>query len=333
VLSEDVDNAYELGMIENEDVERLEGGYVYTIKPLGDVETIIDKKPIPYTAEVTTTVDGKDVTETKTILPFVLYSKHYPVDELLDFSTGNDLRDLNVNAAILMIWINQLAKFQSFKQIVFNTDDPEKIPDGMAIGPDEILINPTKEGEGSVQVLDLQTRVIDLFKLLQDRIMGVLAGYGISPENFTMSASPQSGFALKISNIGKLEAREQQIPGYTLSEKELFDVERSVWNYHKPSNKISEDAELKVDFAEIEFPKSPKEKAEEFNFLQAHNVVTEIDLIMKNNPDLTEEQAEQVYAENKAFNDANRPEPVQLNPMKQPNNQPPNNKPIPPKAK
>jgi hypothetical protein len=319
-LSEDADESVLSEMLQNDDLTHLEGGYVYTVKPVGEIETIVDKREIPYKKTVTRNdpLTNKSKTIETTVLPFVLYSKSYPVDELLDFSTGNDVRDLNVNVAILMIWVNQLAKFQSFKQIVFNTDNPEKIPDGMRVGPDDIMINPTKEGDGSVQVLDLQTKILDQFKLIKERIMTVLAGYGISPENFSMSASPQSGFALKISNIGKLEARENQIPGYAYSEKELFDIERTVWNYHRPKEKISEESELVVDFAEVTFPKSSKEKAEEFNFLQAHNVVTEIDLIKSKNPDLTNEQALKLYMKNKAFNDANRPEPVQMNPIRQP---------------
>lgn len=308
-VKEDIDTRELPGIIENEDIDKIEGGYVYTIKPVGEQETILERKEIPYEDD-----------EGNTVLPFVLYNKHYPVDFLLDFTTGNDLRDLNINIAILMIYINTLAKYQSFKQIVFTTDDPDKIPDNMKVGPADILINPTKDGEGDVRVLDLQTEILKFFELVKNRIQMVLAGYGISPENFTMSASPQSGFALKISNIGKLEAREMQLPGYLVSEKELFEVERIVWNYHtnESSKKISNESELVVDFAEIEFPKSPKEKMEDANFLLTHNLITEIDLMMKHNPDLTKEEAEEQYAKNKAFNDANRMDPVQLNPVRQP---------------
>jgi hypothetical protein len=310
-VAEDIPGEMIQEVIENEDIKTIQGGYVYTIKPVGEVEIFIDSEQteIPY----------KDA-EGRTVLPFVLTSLHYPVDYLLDFTTGNDLRELNINVAILMIWLNNIAKYQTFKQIVFNTDSPDKIPDGMRINPDDILINPTREGEGSVQVLDLQTRILDLFQLIKERIQTVLAGYGISPENFTMSASPQSGFALKISNMGKLEARQTQLPSYSVFEKKIFDVERVVWNYHRPKEKIADNAELIVDFAELEFPKSPKEKAEEFNFLFNHNIATEIDLMMKYNPEMTREQAEEEYAKNKAFNEANQPAPVQLNPVRQPGN-------------
>ncbi len=318
-VAEDIDSQE---ILENPGIEKLRGGFVYTIKPNGDIEEIVKEEKIPYR-------DKDD----NVVLPFVLYSKSFPVDFLLDFSTGNDLRDLNINIAILMIWLNSLEKYQSFKQIVFNTDDPDSIPNDIKTGPAEAIVNPTKEGGGSVQVLDLQTDIKAKFQVIKERIQTVLAGYGISPENFTMSASPQSGFALKISNIGKLEAREAQVPCYALYEKEVFKKERIIWNHHNPTKKIADNAELVVDFDEPSFPKSPKEKAEEFNFLQMHNIITEIDLMMKHNPDLTREQAEQEFAKNKAFNDANKPI-VTTNPVRQPgqnqpgqpNNQPPTNR-------
>jgi hypothetical protein len=320
-VAEDIDLNKTEGIIENEDINELKGGFVYHIKPIGEVETIIDTEttPIPYKKTVTETNEqGQDIEKEVFVLPFVLTSLHYPVDFLLDFTTGNDLRDLNVNVAIMMIWINTLAKYQSFKQIVFNTDDPDKIPDGMKTGPADIMVNPTREGDGSVQVLDLQTRILDVFQLVKERIQTTLAGYGISPENFSMSASPQSGFALKISNMGKLEAREAQVQAYNVFEKKLFDIERVVWNYHRPKEKIADNAELMVDFVEPTFPLSQKEKTETANFGLAHNIITDIDLVMKHNPDLTREQATEEYLKNKAFNEANQQQPVQMQPVRQP---------------
>lgn len=296
------------GIIEDGTNDILQGGFIYTVKPVGEIEIIESQEPIPYT----------DTETGEFILPFVLFTRHYPIEQLLDFSTGNDLRDLNINIAILMVWLNTVEKYQSFKQLVFNTDDPESIPNNLKLGPGEALINPTKEGGGSVQVLDLQASIQDKQMIIERRILQVLSGYNISPQNFTMSADAQSGLAMEISNMGKLEARQSQLPLYTAREKEVFEVEKKVWNYHRPGEAINEDAELVVDFAEITFPKSPDEQVKEFEFLKKNNAVTDIDLIMDRNPELTREQAEVIYTKNKAFNDANRPAPIQLQPMRQP---------------
>ena len=302
-VSEDISA---LGIIENDDYDTLAGGYVYTVKTVGDVEVIVSKEEIVY----------KDA-DGKAVLPFVLYSKTYPVDDMLDFTTGNDLRDLNINVSIMMIWINSLVKYQSFKQLVFNTDDPDSIQDDMRLGPAEVLVNPTREGNGDVQVLDLQAKVLELFDLVKHRIFTSLSGYGVSPDNFTLSADAQSGFALQISNMGKMESRQAQIPTYNTAEKKIFNIERVIWNYHKPNEKIADEAELVIDFAEPTYPQSAEEKVKSAEFGLMHNIITEIDLLMRHNPDLTEEQAEELYAKNKAFNEANK-KTVTITPATQP---------------
>jgi len=285
---EDINSA---GIIENDEYESLQGGYIYTVKTVGDREVILSKEEIVY----------KD-TDGNAILPFVLYNKSYPVDNILDFTSGNDLRDLNINVAIMMIWINSLVKYQSFKQLVFNTDMPDNITD-MKLGPADAIVNPTREGNGNVQVLDLQAKVMELYDLVKNRIMTTLSGYGVSPDNFSMSASPTSGFALMISNMGKLESRQAQLPTYAMGEKKIFEIERIIWNYHKTDKKINENAELQVDFIEPEFPQTPEEETKEAEFELMHNLTTEIDLLMKKNPDLTEEQAKAKWLSNKAVND------------------------------
>jgi hypothetical protein len=300
-----IEDVESVGIIENDDYDELKGGFVYTVKTIGGYEVITKTEEIVYKDD-----------EGNPILPFVLYNKSFPVDETLDFTTGNDLRDLNINVAMMMIYINTLVKYQSFKQLVFNTDDPESITD-LKLGPADALVNPTREGNGSVQVLDLQARVMELYDLVKNRTMTTLSGYGVAPDNFTMSASPSSGFSLMISNMGKLESRKSQLPTYQIGEQKLFKIEKIIWNYHRPDAPISSDAKLMVDFVEPHFPMSPEEKVKSAEFGLMHNLITEIDLLMKKNPDLTKEEAEKLYAENKIFNEANKPR-VAIAPAQQP---------------
>ena len=284
----------------------LKGGVVYEIAIQGDYETIVSEEDIPYLDQT-----GKP------ILPFVLYNKVYPVDRLLDFSTGNDVFDLTINVAMLLIWLNSSEKYQSFKQLVFNTDDPESVTGNLKLGPGECLVNPTKDGGGSVQVLDLQADITAKQKAIIDRIINVLTSYNISPQNFTMSAQPSSGFALMISNIGKLESRQSQIPLYRKNEKKIFEIERIIWNYHNISNPISWDAQFISDFVEPEFPKSADEQIKEDEFNLLHNLTTEVELLMRNNPDLTREQAEEQHKVNKASNKQDQTQ-ISIRPIEQP---------------
>jgi len=296
------------GIVEdNGYTKEFKGGKIYYIYPKQDYEFVQEEEGIPYLDD-----DGNP------ILPFVLYNRVYPIDNLLNFTEGNDVRDLTVNVAILLIYLNTVEKYQSFKQIVINTDDPESIPSDIKTGPSDVIINPTKEGGGSVDVLDLQTDIKSKYDMIKERIVNVLAGYGISPQNYTMSAAPASGFALKISNIGKIESREAQLPLYRNKEQELFNIERIIWNYHNPSRPLDRSAKLAVDFAELTFPKSPDEKIKDDEFNLKHNIITEIDILMRENPDLTEDEAKRIYQENKVVNEANKPQPITLTGLQQP---------------
>ncbi len=294
------------GIIENGQATRLEAGKIYHIQPNGNDEKIIMTEDNPYKDE-----DGKPLN------PFVIFDKEYPVGERFDFSTGNDLRDLNINIALLLVYINSAEKYQSFKQIVAIVKDKKNIPNPLRLDPAAALILEGDEGfTPSVNTMDLQLDIKQKIENLKDRIFNCLAGYGISPENFQMSASPQSGFALKISNIGKLEAREAQIPQYRRGERKLFDVTRIINNAHN-TEQISMSAKFSIDFADPDFPMSPDEKIKKDEFELKHNIKTDIDLIKEDNPDLTDEQAERKYRENKAVNEANKPI-IGLAPIQQP---------------
>lgn len=290
----------------NEQEIKYTKGYIYTFKQAGEEEILVKTEPIPYTDE-----NGN------AILPFVLFSKEMPVNQLLDFSTGNDLRDANINIAINLIHLNSLMKYQSYKQLYMSVDDRTKVPEKLKTDPATVIILENGETASTIGTLDLQAAIYEIWKYIKERITTVLAQQGIAPQNFELSGTPQSGFALKINNIGKLEAREFQLPMYSEYEDQIFVIERIIWNYHNTGQKIDIQTKLVKDFGEIEFPMSPMEKQQLFNFEKLNNAKTSIDLIMDNNPDLTRKQAEEEFFKNKQFNDANIPA-VTVSPFQQP---------------
>jgi len=65
-------------------------------------------------------------------------------------------------------------------------------------------------------------------------------------------------------------------------------------------------AELTVDFVEPSYPKSPLEIAQEYKTLKEYNVITDIDIMLEHNPDMTPEEAEAKYYANKKINEKMR---------------------------
>lgn len=283
-----------------------EVGFIYTFKIINGEEILIESETVenPYRNE-----DGT------VLLPFVLTMKTYPINQLFDFSTGNDIRDATINAAIWLVHINSLGKYQSYKQVFIRADDISAIGNP-EFGPASVVMLENGENPTEIGLIDLETAIDKIWDIIKQRMLFVLANNDLSPDNIELSGNPASGFALTVRNMGKLEAREKQIPFYRHFESDVFDHTRIIWNFHNPGNKINEEAKLKVDFAEITFPKSADEKMKAFQFGKENNLITPIDLIMEKNPDLTESEALTLFKKNKAFNEAQR---TMVEPIQQPN--------------
>lgn len=282
---------------ENKDDEviKYQKGYIYTYEQqVGGKdyeERLLSKEENPYRD-----IDGN------VILPFVLFSKTFPIYRLLDFTTGNDLFDANLSTAMNLIHLNELIKYQTHIQLWMVVADKSAEPKKKKLSAKDIMVIRSKNGIGSVGTIDLQSAIDKLWNVIKERIVSVLSNYGISPQNFTMSGQPASGFAIMLDNRALLEMREDAIPIYREKEKELFGVMQSVWNYHNPDKMINVKSEFKIDFGEVTFPQSVDEKSRSMTVLMRFNVKTPLDYIKEDNPDLTDEAAMRVFQKNKAIN-------------------------------
>jgi hypothetical protein len=64
---------------------------------------------------------------------------------------------------------------------------------------------------------------------------------------------------------------------------------------------IPSEAEFHIDFAEMRFEPSPDEQMRKDTFDLSNNLVTPVDLIMRDNPDLSEDDAMALWMKNKAI--------------------------------
>lgn len=237
------------------------------------------------------------------VLPFVLTYLNYPVTTLLNFTAGNDLRDANIDTALNMIHLKNLIKYQSYKQIIFSGTDPDGLPEKIYGGPSTAIRLWDRNGNATASLLDLQTNIENLWRVIKEDIALVLAQYNIKPSNFELSAQPESGFSAMMSNYDKLEFRQSQISYYRDFENQLFELTKIIYNADsgKP-DRMNINSKLSIDFAEIEFPMRADEKMKNIEFEKQHNLITDIDIIKDKNPDLTDDEAMKKYNENKAIN-------------------------------
>jgi hypothetical protein len=277
-------------------------------------EQLVDTQESPY----------KDK-EGKPILPFVLITQNYPIDTLLDFTTGNDLIDLTMNTAVDYVNYNNIKKYSAWKNLYALVDDPSTIPENIALSPNKMMVIPRgQDNNNSIGLLDSQSNLKDFLLNMIERIRIGIAQYGMDAESFTRSGNGESGFKLKVKKEGLIEIREEQIPNYTDKEKELFEITRIVNNTHN-AEKINENAEFNINFADMAFEVDSEAENRNWVVKINNNIRTAIDWIMADDPDLDEEQAIARFNANKTFNDLNNPN-VQLQQIKKPGENNLNNK-------
>jgi hypothetical protein len=130
---------------------------------------------------------------------------------------------------------------------------------------------------------------------------------GLNPNSFLADAKAASGYSKIIDSLEQLEIRRDDIEPCRIYEEERFNISRCVLNYHMQFNGIESgmipaDASLAVDFAEIEIPRTADEKMKENEFKLAKGMTSIIELMKEQNPDLTDEEAEEMIKKNLEVN-------------------------------
>ena len=124
----------------------------------------------------------------------------------------------------------------------------------------------------------------------------------------TERSTTESGISRVIQNQELEEQRRDDLSLYGIYEARLFEIFKIVWNAHNPNRKISENAELQVDFYDPKPAISPKDQAETWDRLLALGVISEVDIAMSRNPDFQDRESAMAFLmkvkeETKALNE------------------------------
>jgi len=134
---------------------------------------------------------------------------------------------------------------------------------------------------------------------------------GLDPNRIIGKLTDASGFAKIVDAIEQNELRRDSLEPCREYEKQRFEITRRVNNYFAETKegrsfnlrKIKEDVELAVDFAEIKPPIDAETQILVDDFYLKRNVISVLDVIRRENPDLDDEQLKKLLAENKELND------------------------------
>lgn len=282
-----------------------EAGKIYSFQG----KQLLNTEDNPYRKSTTKMLNGKAVSTSEILLPFVLTYKNYPIGSLLNFTDGSSLFTSNITVNVMLTLLNEILKYQSFNQPYMIMPDQIKTPETMVMGPWAILQLKVPQGfKGEIGTLQLQTDPEAVWRVIENRIFYILAQNGVPPSSYQLSRSPQSGISMKIERRALEEIRENDIEYYRDFEISLFEITMVVNNSHS-QEQIPDDAKFSVDFAEPKYDYTIQEVIQEETHELSNNLTTAGKLLMKRNPDLNLVEAEREIEENRRANTPVAPVP------------------------
>jgi len=118
-----------------------------------------------------------------------------------------------------------------------------------------------------------------------------------------------SGISLMIKDMERKEDYYDDIALWRLYEQDFYKVERAIAEY----NGIALPEEFGVDFQEVEYPKTVQDQIMKDEFDIKNNLMTRTKIMVRDNKDLTLNQAQAIIDENKNKNESESVEPVNGN--------------------
>jgi hypothetical protein len=166
-------------------------------------------------------------------------------------------------------------------------------PDGATVQPDVKFISPS--------MLEPEK----IWSLYESLYTHFLQSRGMTPRNFEVGSDPQSADAQRISDRYILSLQQSRKRYLQRFEQDLFQL--IVWrnNNYTDGIKIPEKATLITDFQDPMVFSSTNEKIAYFEYMVRQNILTPVDIMRIENPDLNAVQALRLYDAKKAFNEAN----------------------------
>ena len=138
---------------------------------------------------------------------------------------------------------------------------------------------------GEIGFKSQQSKISEVVSAIQKLITWAAVSNGLSAASMSTDPQKQSGVSKQMDSKELAEMRTDDIALWRSYEKQLFNLTRIVFNVHS-SKKLSENAVLKIDFAEVEQKLSGKEQSESDDLKIAQGVLSPVDVLMRENPDI-----------------------------------------------
>lgn len=163
----------------------------------------------------------------------------------------------------------------------------------------------------SLSYVNTQPLITEIQNTIDYRIKQIAVLKGLNPNTILSAIKDTSDYQKMMDSLEQIEVRRDDLEPCRNYEKELFDITRVVNNTAAKDpalrtkfelQEIPWDIELSVDFAEIKIEKTNQELWADRNERLKLNLITPVDILIEENPDLSEDDAKKRLEDNRLIN-------------------------------
>ena len=240
--------------------------------------------------------EGKIVSEFENpygIIPFVFTHREDQIDSFF-VEGATDIVNCNEQVNIALTELNLGMRFNMFGQPWVNGIRSDQSL--LRAGSNTIL---DMGEEGVYNITSPQGNIVEAIENIKFQMELVALNNHLFIQFAESGGEVPSGISLMIKDQDRKEDYYDDIALWRMYEKDFYDVEKSIASY----NGISLPDEFGVDFYEVEYPKTVQDQILKDDFDIKNNLITRAKIMVRDNKDLSIEQAQLIIDENRNVNE------------------------------
>tara|TARA_R100000742_G_C4277462_1_gene99356 strand:- start:795 stop:2102 length:1308 start_codon:yes stop_codon:yes gene_type:complete len=240
--------------------------------------------------------DGKMIQEKTNpygIIPFVFTHREDQIDSFF-VEGASDIVNCNEQVNIALTELNLGMRFNMFGQPwVTGLNADQSL---LRTGSDTIL---DMGDEGAYNITSPQGNIVEAIENIKFQMEMIAMNNHLWIQWAESGGEVPSGISLMIKDMERKEDYYDDIALWRLYEKDFYNVERVIAEY----NGVSLPEEFGVDFEEVEYPKTVQDQILKDNFDLENNLTTQAKIMVRENKDLSLEQAQKIIDKNGEANE------------------------------
>jgi len=245
------------------------------------------------------------------ILTFATFRDSMPIGNQFWGDIDETIIGVNMDINAMATDLKHLARMQCFSQAVAIGDFGGDI----ATDPMSVIVLPTgangdsqfQAGQPDFKFVTPNPKLEEVKSLIDFWQSVAYSIEKMSPQSITAQSHIASGFSIMAANLPLLEDRQDRAQLFEAWEKDLYQTEKAVYNYHAKIEglpQLPENSELRINWPDLTFPMSKDEKIKYDEHRLKNNLISFGELLMEYDSNiLNEDEAVEKIKANKELNE------------------------------